>query len=416
MSETNGSRPTRTTDDIGGEIGGLTPKNESSKGFFGRVLGTLGRFLGAISGYVQIGVIAVLLIVTFYFTRAPTQEDIEARSPGVVTSSVTDVQLVSVVRPLATVSVPKVNATGSVLVRSYVTLTSQVGGRVTYVAPSMRSGGVFGSGEELLRIDRRDFDLNVQQTGADFSSAQATLELREAERDVAIDNYHLLNPGADVPTLVAKEPQIRQAKAQLASARARMDSALLALKRSQFTLPFDGRVTESTVEVGQYLTPGQAFGRAFAENAVEISVPVTVDEQGLLGNIKERTGQVLANGSTYPVRIDRVAAELDQQTRFSRIYLQFVEDRIIPPGTFVEVEIEGMPLSDTYRLSESARQMNDTLWLVRNGQLALFKPELLASTPDGLIVRAFDYGEGIILGTIPGAREGLEVQISELDL
>ena len=358
----------------------------------------------------------MLLIVTFYFTRAPTQEDIEARSPGVVTSSVTDVQLVSVVRPLATVSVPKVNATGTVLVRSYVTLTSQVGGRVTYVAPSMRSGGVFGSGEELLRIDRRDFDLNVQQTGADFSSAQATLELREAERDVAIDNYHLLNPGADVPTLVAKEPQIRQAKAQLASARARMDSALLALNRSQFTLPFDGRVTESTVEVGQYLTPGQAFGRAFAENAVEISVPVTVDEQGLLGNIKERTGQVFANGSTYPVRIDRVAAELDQQTRFSRIYLQFVEDRIIPPGTFVEVEIEGMPLSDTYRLSESARQMNDTLWLVRNGQLALFKPELLASTPDGLIVRAFDYGEGIILGTIPGAREGLEVQISELDL
>ena len=75
-----------------------------------------------------------------------------------------------------------------------------------------------------------------------------------------------------------------------------------------------------------------------------------------------------------------------------------------------------MPLSDTYRLSESARQMNDTLWLVRNSQLALFKPELLASTPDGLIVRAFDYGEGIILGTIPGAREGLEVQISELDL
>ena len=163
------------------------------------------------------------------------------------------------------------------------------------------------------------------------------------------------------------------------------------------------------------MTPGQPY-RAFAENAVEISVPVTVDEQGLLGNIKERTGQVFANGSTYPVRIDRVAAELDQQTRFSRIYLQFVEDRIIPPGTFVEVEIEGMPLSDTYRLSESARQMNDTLWLVRNGQLALFKPELLASTPDGLIVRAFDYGEGIILGTIPGAREGLEVQISELDL
>ena len=86
MSETNGSRPTRTSDDIGCEIGGLTPKNESSKGFFGRVLGTLGRFLGAISGYVQIGVIAVLSIVTFYFTRAPTQEDIEARSPGVVTS------------------------------------------------------------------------------------------------------------------------------------------------------------------------------------------------------------------------------------------------------------------------------------------------------------------------------------------
>ena len=63
MSDTKSSSPTGTTDDISGEIGGLTPKKGSSKGFFGRVLGTLGRFLGAISGYVQIGVIAVLYVL-----------------------------------------------------------------------------------------------------------------------------------------------------------------------------------------------------------------------------------------------------------------------------------------------------------------------------------------------------------------
>ncbi len=398
MSESNGSDETRSDTEV--FVAEYRRKNTRS----------------SVYGYIQIAVIAMVLIATFIYTRAPTQEEVEARSPGVITSSVTDVQLVSVIRPLASVSIPKVSATGTVMVRSYVSLTSQVGGRVTYLAPSMRSGGVFGADEELLRIDRRDFDLNVQQTGADLSAAQATLELRQAESDAAIDNYHLLEPGADVPPLVAREPQIRQARAQLAAAKARMDSALLALSRSRFSLPFDGRITESTVEVGQYLTPGQVFGRAFSDNAVEIAVPVTVDEQNLLGNIGERTGFVIADGARYPVKIDRVAAELDQQTRFSRVYLQFSDDRSVSPGTFVEVEIEGMPLSDTYRLSESTRQMNDTLWLVRDGQLAPFSPKLLASTPEGMIVRAFDYGEGIVLGAIPGAREGLEVQISEQGL
>ncbi len=108
-------------------------------------------------GFLQIGVIAVLLIITFYFTRSPSKEDILERSALASATGVENIQLVSVVRPTPTVTIPNINATGALVVRSYVALSPQVSGRVAYVSDALRAGGVFTAGEELMSIEAEDF-------------------------------------------------------------------------------------------------------------------------------------------------------------------------------------------------------------------------------------------------------------------
>lgn len=369
------------------------------------------RLFSQYSGVLQIVLIALLLILTFVFTRAPTAEQVNNRPTLASGSERPEEQLVTVIRPIPMRTAPHIKSTGSLNVRAYVTLSSQVGGRVVSVSDALRTGGTFAANEVLLVIDPSNFDLNVEQAQADIDAAEATLKLRNAESAVAIDNYALLHRTNPVPSLVAKKPQIDQAKAQLSAARARHKTTLLAQSRSRFSLPFSGRVTESTIAVGQLISQGENFGRVFALDAVQVSVPITSQELSLITPAKGRRATVTVDGISYAAIVDRVAAELDMQTRFVTAYLDVEGD--IPPGSFASVAIEGAPQANTYLLPESAHRINDTVWIVDSDKLLKVNPHLILNTDEGMIVRAFDFKSGIVISSIPGAVEGLSVSISE---
>lgn len=369
----------------------------------------MNQFFSQHAGRIQIGAIAFLLVLTFFMTRPPSVEDVLTQAEGRAHNA--DKQQVTVIRPQATTTVPLIKTTGTMEVRSYITMSSEVSGRVIGVSDSLRAGGVFDAGEVLLRIDPDDFELSLEQARADVAATEATLKLRVAESEAAIENYALLNGDAVVPPLVAKEPQIDQAKAQLLAAQAREKVAALALSRTKFSLPFAGQVTESSVAAGQLLSQGQPFGRAFANQSIEATVPLTVEELGLISPLAGRKAVIWSNDIDHPATVDRMAAELDAMTRFAAVYLN--TDSVIPPGTFVDVEISGAPQADTFLLPETTRQLNETLWIVEGDMLREITPELIATTSEGMVVRAFDYKNGIVQGVVPGAMEGLAVSITE---
>ncbi|MBS04215.1 MAG: hypothetical protein CMQ24_16130 [Gammaproteobacteria bacterium] len=368
-------------------------------------------------GIVQLGLVLAFIAAAVVFSRAPTEEDIArpagppAGAAGVPRGAPGQTgPLVRIVSPAAATSTLSVSATGAIAVRGYVDLTPQVGGQVTEISPQLREGGEFSARQTLLRIDRRDFDLALEAANADVDTARSSLLLREAEGDAAVDNYRILHPNKPVPPLVAKVPQIEQAKAQLAAATARANTARLDLSRTTFALPFDGYITASSAEVGQVLTRGQPFGQAFSREAVEAAVPLAPRDVETLSPLPGRSARLRAGDVTLAAEVERVAPELDPRTRFARIFLAL--EAPLPPGTFVDVEIDGPPLPDTFVLPEAAEQLGSFFWVVRDGQLEMATPQILGRSDDGIVTAAFDTGEGVVLGSVPGARTGLSVQTS----
>ena len=360
-------------------------------------------------GWVQILVIAALVLLAFLFARSRGGDP-----PPVFTAGRVEAPppLVRVVAPVVSATPLRVEATGSVGVRNYVALTPQVGGRVVSLSPSLKSGGAFDAGETLLVIDRRDFELANDQAQADMATAAADLMLREAESDAAKANYALLHPQAEVPPLVAKVPQIAQARARLDAARARAGVAALELQRTAFSLPFSGRVKESTAEVGQVLARGQPFGQAFALDALEVAAAVSAEDLARLDGAAGRSAVVRSGEGAFAAQVDRVSAELDSRSRFATLYLTFAENEALPtPGTFVDVVIDGPRLADTFVLPEAAEQIGGAIWLVADGALRSFTPRTIGRTEAGWVVAAFDAAEGVVLGAVPAARAGLPVTV-----
>ena len=360
-------------------------------------------------GPVQIIVVIALILGALFYARAPGRG---GPPPGFANMQEDPLPIVNIVRPVAAPTTIAVNATGTVNVRNYVALTPQVGGRVVEISPELRAGGTFSAGDQLLVIDRKDFELALDQARADIAAAQSSLMLQRAESDAARANYALLHPNEEAPPLIARIPQIAQARAQLSAARARTEIAALNLRRTSFSLPFDGRITESTAEVGQVLIAGQSFGRAFAFDALEVVVPIAADELDRMSPAIGRSATVRADDDSLTATVERVSAELDERTRFAELYLSFVpEASPPPPGTFVDVVLQGPDVDRTYVLPAAAEQINRSVWVVAQGILEPATPRTLGNTSAGWVVDAFDYKDGIVLGAVPGAEAGLPVDI-----
>jgi RND family efflux transporter MFP subunit len=366
-----------------------------------------------IIGILQVVAVVVLIVLAFVYSRAPDQPESATPQQNFSADSSKLLPLVSVVKPFVSSEQLTVTSTGSVAVRSYVTLTSQVSGKVTATSNALRNGGRFSAGETLVTLEQRDFTLALDQVQADVTSAQASLQLSQAEASVDITSYQRLNPGKDVPPLIAKEPQITRAQAQLQAAIARRDIAQVNLERSVYSLPFSGIVVESSADEGQILNAGQSFGRVYALDAIEIVISLAPQELTKVIPIEQRVVMITADGATFEGRIDRIAAERNSRTQFSQVFLTVNNRQSLTPGTFVSVKLSGPVIDNTLMLPESALQVAQTFWIVKNGTIESISAKILGRSNGQYLVEAFEFADGIVTGTIPGARNGMAVRVAE---
>jgi RND family efflux transporter MFP subunit len=369
-----------------------------------------------IVGIFQVAAVVTLIVLAFVYSRAPDQSSAtltaQTSAKGLIPAVANIAPLVSIVKPIASSQQIVITSTGSVAVRSYVTLTPQVSGKVISTSTALRNGGSFSAGEVLVRLEQRDFTLALAQAQADVASAQASLELSLAEGSAAVSNYRLLNPTKKAPPLVAKEPQIAQAKAQLQSTMARRDIQQTNLERSVFSLPFSGRVVESSADEGQILNSSQSFGRVYALDAVEIVISLAPEDLAKIAPAENSEVTITADGEVFKGRVDRVAAERDSRSRFAQVFITIGDNQSLVPGTFVSVTLNGPDIENTFTLPESALQVGQVFWTVKNGNIAEIPASILGRSDGQYLVNAFDYDQGIIIGAVPGATDGLPVRLA----
>lgn len=362
-------------------------------------------------GVIQIAVIGVVAMIAFYSAQAPSEEELlEASAIAIAPQNNNEAVYVSVAKLKPQDHFVEVRGTGSVVLRNSIDLVLQLSGRVVWVSETFRKGGSFEAGQNLLRIDPRDFELAVAQAEADLLAAESNYLLVKAESEAAIANYAILHGEKDVPPLVAKTPQVEQAKAQIAAASAREQIALLDLMRTDFSLPFDGRVVDSQAEVGQFLNQGQKFGEVFDVASIEALVPISPRDLLSLQPAIGRRASLSLGDFQLQATIARVSPTLDERTRFAQIYLALDNATDVYPGSFFNVVVEGPRLENTILLPEAAEQINESVWVVSDNKLRRSQPRFINRQTSGVIVESFDSGDGVVLGRVPGAKEGMMVK------
>ncbi len=386
-----------------------------------------------------VGIVAgAVLLAAFLISLAPEPEQRELPSP---LPFVTTAPVVA-----GSGSIPVFGA-GTVRPSAEIDIAPQVGGRVVWVDPALRSGGRVEAGQTLFRIEEADYVNRLRE--AEAALAERRVAMLEAEEEAAIarnefERFAERQGGsgldAEATPLALHEPQLAAARAALERDEARVADANLALSRTRVSAPFNGFVRDESVDVGQFVNPGQSLGRLFAADEVEVVVPLADASAALIPGLwalaadnggQSVTARVIAQyGATryaWDGYVDRADASVDDETRTIDVIVRVPEPFSAgvpvgaaeaptgsPPlliGKFVDIEIEGLAPERYFRIRRAALQAGNEVWAVSaGGAVSIVPVRALQRGDDEVFVTGdLEDGQAVITGGIQFATDGLRV-------
>ncbi|MEM1203138.1 MAG: efflux RND transporter periplasmic adaptor subunit [Acidobacteriota bacterium] len=346
-------------------------------------------------------------------------------------------QVLSVVRvltPEARSLGLKVRSQGIVQPHTESLLSSQVSGQVVSIAPELEVGGFVQRHQVLVQVDRRNYQVAVEEAEARVASARLALAQEGAEAELAQREWDAL-PDRDAAAgeLALRRPQLMRAKAQLEAAVAALDRARLDLARTSIRAPYDGRVSEKLVDLGELVTGGLPVARIHATDRAEVLLTVTADQLGHLGMVP---GAPVASGQGPGVelhaevgglrhrwggRVVRTAGLLDRQTQQHRLVVE-IEDPYaqaggqtspLPIGMFVEATLEGRRIDGAVSVPRHALRGDSELILVdAEGRLRLRAVDVIKFQDEQAVLKPGQIlsGERVCVSPMTVVVDGMRVQ------
>ena len=380
---------------------------------------------------IGVGILGFVLLIVF--RPQPAAQEPPRRVPLVVTAPA-DVRSGNLT----------IRGSGTVRPKSQIVMSSQVAGRVEWVSSAFASGGRFEKGDLLLRIEEADYVNRVDAASAAVAQRQVEVLQWEEEQALAREEYQrlLAREGMDAPdsaslsSLIFREPQLQAAQAGLRSAEAQLADARLALGRTRLVAPFDGIVRSKSVDVGQYVAPGQNLGSLYDTDEVEIVVPLTDTEASLVEGLWDAgagdeatripaTVRATFGGREYewPAYVDRAEGALNQETRAVDVVVRvpdpFMSDETgrRPPlllGTYASVDIQGVAREAYAVLPRMALRDGEAVYVVEHDTLLVVRPAVVLQEIGGDVFVSADIaaGEPVVVSPMSIVTDSMVVEVA----
>jgi RND family efflux transporter MFP subunit len=327
-----------------------------------------------------------------------------------------------------------VRAMGTVVPAREMTLESRVSGEIVWMNPEFAPGGFLKAGEEALRIDPTDYQLDLARKKSQVADAAYRLKMELGHQEVAKREWQLLkgNKSAKDAELALRKPHLEKARADLAAARAELKGAELDLERTRITAPFNAVVRERHVELGSQVSTQEKLAELVGtdEYWVQVSAPVdrlrwlriprTTDEEGPDVVIRYGTGAEMRKGTLI-----KLLSDLEAEGRMARLLVSVKDpldlsnpDSARPPlliGEYVQAGIQGRELTDVFRIPRSALRDGARVWIAApDDTLSIREVEALWRDSDTVLLRdGLQTGDRLILSDIAAPVAGMPLRVSD---
>ncbi len=313
-----------------------------------------------------------------------------------------------------------------------VELRPLVSGEVVHVHPQLQAGGRIAEGEELVRVDPRDYQIAVENARAALEQAVFELKLEEGNQVVAKREWGLLEGEVERSTLgeelALRKPHLRAKRAALNAAKSMLKKAELDLERTSIKSPFNAVVLDESVEVGKYLNTQSAFARLAATDSFYVRARIPRSDLEWLSEpasgeeaVPVKVVQDTGAGSQleWIGRFVRVLGDVDNVGRMAQALVAVdspldSHENPLLLGSYVRVDIPGREVHGVYEIPRRALREGSVVWLVNDSnKLDVVRVSVAFAEKDKVYVEAeIPSPARIVSSSIDGAMRGMIVQVS----
>ncbi|TET82117.1 MAG: efflux RND transporter periplasmic adaptor subunit [Desulfobacteraceae bacterium] len=362
---------------------------------------------------------------------------------------------------------------GTVRPRRALRLVAEVRGKIVDIDASYEEGSFIKKGTTLIKVDPRNYQLEVNRGKVQIKQAEAEIKrlnqevlnlkarIKIAKSDVSLAKNEYLrlkqlvdknviaqstldkteqNYLASLERLQGLEnqmaltgPQKEQLKAQRDMAKVMLQVAKLDLERASIVAPYDGWALEKTIEVGQHVTAGQYLGRIYSAGELNIEVQIPVKDfkwfpAELDPNAPPDADIIFESGGTQHIwkgRVARIKAQLEEKTRTLPVVIEVNEPLAagtnqstfrLRPGMFVTVKIKGREINRAFVLPRHVVYPDDVVYTVRDNHIKITPVNILRSYKESVIVdKGLSDGDLIVKTPLSSVTDGMMVRLKTDD-
>jgi len=377
----------------------------------------------------------VILMMTFFLTQVILKNPPKSnRGKGAESAQIT----VETLNLLPQNYQVMINSFGTVKPRTKSILVAQVSGEINEVSREFRDGGFFEKGDILVQLDDRDHQAEVKINQSSLLSAKQVLLEEQARAKQAVIDWQRLGNGAEPNALVLREPQLAAAQAQVLSAQAKLEKALLLLERTKVVAPYAGRILKKHVDLGRVVVNNTQLADIYSIGYVEIRLPINNkdlsfmilpeeyrhSDKGVIGSSVTLTSNLIGQ-QHWQGQIVRTEGAIDENSQQLYIVAQIDDpygesnNKVAPVkiGQYVNASIIGKTIEQALVIPNSAIYQGSYVYVVEQFKdKNLLKRRdisiLWQNSNDAVIKAGLAFDEKLVLTPLGQVSSGTPVKIA----
>jgi len=331
--------------------------------------------------------------------------------------------------------VPVIRTYGVVKPSKTIQLKPRVGGEVVAVSPQFVPGNLVSQGQWLIKLDPTDFEIALERARSELTKAESAYAIEQGEQIRAQKAFDLVSKtiASDNKALILRQPQLKQAEAEVKTAQAVVRQAEIELERTVIAMPFSGQILSREANLGSQLTPGNVLADVIGTKTYWIESNIPLSQLAWLAapaSDDDQANVVIKNTTAgnqeteHLGRLIQVITRLDEQSRMARVLIevndplgltaneQQISSNALIAGTYVETDLPAKTINNSVKLPIQLLRKRDTAWVMKDGKLdirnvtVVYRDENFAYISGGL-----NDGDKIITTDISAVRQGANVEL-----
>jgi multidrug efflux pump subunit AcrA (membrane-fusion protein) len=311
-----------------------------------------------------------------------------------------------------------ISANGNLVAKNKINLYSEVQGVLKPVTKDFKPGNTYRKGEVILKINSEEHYANLQAQKSNLfntiTSIMPDIRLDYPEEyekwQKYLGNFDFNKTTPPLPETHSEKEKFFISGRNIFTTYYNVKNMEVRLSKYTIRAPFTGILTEALVTQGSLVRPGQKLGEFIDPSVYEMEIAVNANYKDLLQIGKKVKLHNLENTKSWMGKVVRVNGKIDQTSQTIKVYIE-LRSKELNEGMYLEADLVAKSEKEAFEIPRKVLVNNNSVYVVNDTVLKLTKIQPVYFKDQSVIIKGLPDGTKTLTKMVPGAYDGMVVQI-----